>query len=136
MDDHALEILDAESPTAAKEIASRIPRFLHKDWHQIKLTVMRDIHIDKAFKSTLIDSGVKDLVECTQDLFWASGLAPRLTSTTKPSFYPGSNMLGNILDSVRRDLIKGAVITYITETDIPRPHILSSCHQIHCQPSH
>ena len=73
------------------------------------------------FKSTLIDSGVKDLVECTQDLFWASGLAPRLTATTKPSFYPGSNMLGNILGSVRRDLIKGAVITSITETDMPRP---------------
>ena len=87
---------------------------------------MRDILIAKAdycpaFKSTLIDSGVKDLVECTQDLFWASGLAPRLTATTKPSFYPGSNMLGNILDSVRRDLIKGAVITSITETDTPRP---------------
>ena len=81
MDDHALEILDAESPTAAKEIASHIPRFLHKDWHQIKLTLMRDILIAKAdycpaFKSTLIDSGVKDLVECTQDLFWSSGLAP------------------------------------------------------------
>ena len=30
-------------------------------------------------------------------------------------------MLGNILDSVRRDLIKGAVITSITETDTPRP---------------
>ena len=30
-------------------------------------------------------------------------------------------MFGNILDSVRRDLIKGAVITSITETDIPRP---------------
>ena len=126
MDDHALEILDAESPTAVKEIASRIPRFFHKDWHQIKFTVMRDILFDKAdycpaFKSTLIDSGVKDLVECTQDIFWASGLAPRLTATTKPSFYTGSNMPGNILDSVRRDLIKGAVITSITETDIPRP---------------
>ena len=90
---------------------------------------MRDILIAKAdycpaFKSTLINSGVKDLVECTQDLFWASGLAPRLTATTKPSFYPGSNMLGNILDSVRRDLIKGAVISSITETDIPRPQHL------------
>ena len=88
---------------------------------------MRDILIDKAdyclaLKSTLIGSGVKDLVECTQDLFWASGLALRLTATTKPSFYPESHMLGNILDSVRRDLIKGAVITSITATDMPRPH--------------
>ena len=47
---------------------------------------------------------------------------PRLTVTTKPSFYPGSNMLGNIPESVRRDLIKGEVLISITETgmhDIP-----------------
>ena len=118
-----LEILDAESPIAGNCVTySRIS----SQRQQIKLTVMRDMLIGKAYycpalKSILIDRGVKDLVECTQDLFWASGLASRLTATTKPSFYPGCNMLGNILDFVRRDLIKGVVITSITETDIPRP---------------
>ena len=127
IDEHALEILDAESPAEAKEIASRIPRYLHKDWHQIKLTVMREILIAKAdycpmFKSTLIDSSGNDLVECTQCQFWSSGLTPRLSATTKPTFYPGSNMLGTILESVRRDLIKHAVLTKISETDL---HLLS-----------
>ena len=48
MDYHALEILDAETPAKANEIASRIPRYLHRDWHKIKLTVMREILIAKA----------------------------------------------------------------------------------------
>ena len=87
MDEHTLEILDAETPAKAKEIVSRIPRYLHRDWHKIKLTVMREILIAKAdycpmFKFELIDSSGKDLIECTQDLFWASGLSPRLTDTT------------------------------------------------------
>ena len=123
MDEHALEILDAETPAKAKEIASRIPRYLHRDWHKIKLTVMREILISKAdycpmFKIVLIDSSDKDLIECTQDLFWVSGLSPRLTATTKQSYYPGSNMLGNILESVRRDLLQEVVLTSITDTDI------------------
>ena len=29
------------------------------------------------------------LVECTQDLYWASGLPLRITESTKPGFYPG-----------------------------------------------
>ena len=75
MNEHALEVLDAESPAEAKEIVSHIPKYIHKDWHQIKLTVMREILIAKAdycpmFKSTLIDSSDNDLVECTQDQFW------------------------------------------------------------------
>ena len=43
MEEHSLEILNAESPAEAKETASLIPKYLHNDWHQIKLTVMRKI---------------------------------------------------------------------------------------------
>ena len=123
MDGYALEILDAETPAEAKEIASRIPRYLHRDCHKIKITVMREILIAKAdycpkFKFALIDSSDKDLIECTQDLLWASDLSPRLTVTTKQSYYPGSNMLGNIFESVRRDLLQEVVLTSITDTDI------------------
>ena len=83
MDEHTLEILDAETPAEAKEIASRIPRYLQRDWHKIKLTVMREILIAKAdycpmFKLALIASSDKYLIEFTQDLFWASGLSPAL----------------------------------------------------------
>ena len=42
-DDHAHDILYARTPAEAKEITSRIPGYLHKDWYKIKLTVMKGI---------------------------------------------------------------------------------------------
>ena len=91
-------------------MASRIPRYLHRDWHQIKFTVMMGVLIAKAdyypeVKSTLIDSTGKYLVECTQNIFWASGIPPRFTATTKSSYYHDSNMLGVVIESVRMYLL-------------------------------
>ena len=124
-DDHAHDILDARTPAEAKEIASRIPGYLHKDWHKIKLTVMKDILHAKAdccplFKTALIESVGKQLVECTQDLYWASGLPPRFTESTKPDFYPGKNHLGHVLESVRKDIVKEAVLVALIDTDSQR----------------
>ena len=47
-DDHAHDILAAWTPAEANEIASRITGYLHQDWHNIKLTVMKDILHAKA----------------------------------------------------------------------------------------
>ena len=118
-DDHAHDILDARTPAETKEIASRIPGFLHKDWHKIKLTVMKDILHAKDcshFKSALIESVGKQFVECTQDLYWASGLPPRFTESTKPEFYPGKNHLGHVLESVRKYLVKEAVLVALIDS--------------------
>ena len=122
MDEHAQEVLDTSSPAEAKEIASSIPRQLHKDWHAVKVCAMREILHAKAdychlFRSTLIDSVGKRLVESTQDLFWASGLPPQFSSSTKSQYYPGRNELGHILESVRAELIKEAVLLQIVDTD-------------------
>ena len=62
----------------------------------------------------------KQLVECTQDLYWASGLPPRFTESTKPNFYPGKNHLGHVLESVRKDLVKEAVLVALIDTDSQR----------------
>ena len=56
MDQHALEILDARTPNEAKEISSRVPQCQHKDWHSIKLSVMKEILHAKADCSSLLDS--------------------------------------------------------------------------------
>ena len=121
MEEQAQQVLDTRSPAEAKEIASSIPRQLHKDWHSIKLCVMRDILHAKAdycvlFKKTLIDSVGKRLVESTQDLFWASGLSPNLSATTTPAYYPGSNELGRILEAVRAELVKEAMLLSLVDT--------------------
>ena len=57
-----------------------------------------------------MDSGNKNLVESTQDLFLASGLSPHDSSTAHPVFYPGSNQLGHILESIRTELHRESVL--------------------------
>ena len=107
----AKQVLEARTPDQAKEIASRVPRELHKNWHSINLIVMKEILHAKAdynsrFKEELILSDGKKLVESTKDIFWASGMSPRDTTSTLPSFYPGLNQLGKVLNQVRSDLLR------------------------------
>ena len=101
MEEHAFEIIDDPTPAETKEIVSRSPRYLHGDWHQIKLSVMKQILHAKAdycplFRSTLIESTGKILVESTQDFCWASGLPSVFSDTTKPEYYSGRNHLGQV----------------------------------------
>ena len=134
MDDLAEKIIDAKTPADAKAIASRVLREFHKDWHSLKVWVMKDILHAKAdyckqFKNALIESGEKPLVECTSDLFWASGLSPRDTSTTHPSFYPGINNLGRVFSQVRAELIKEAVL--MNQIDVDSPENISTSQPAH-----
>ena len=46
--DMAEEVLKAPTAAEAKSIASRVPRHLHKDWHSIKKSVMKEIMHIKA----------------------------------------------------------------------------------------
>ena len=41
MDDLAQEIFEVKTPEEAKEIASRVPNHMHKDWHSIQLCIMK-----------------------------------------------------------------------------------------------
>ena len=107
------KIMAARSAADAKDIAARIPRELQRDWHSVKRDAMREILHAKAdccplFKRTLLESNGKRLVESTQDVYWASGLSPRDTASTHPSYYPGSNHLGRILEQVRSELLREA----------------------------
>ena len=44
------------------------------------------------------------------DIFWSSGLPPRVAESTKPAFYPGTNQLGHLLESVRFELMKEVIL--------------------------
>ena len=41
--DLADEILSTSNPEQAKEVSSRVPRHMHKDWHSIKIWVMEEV---------------------------------------------------------------------------------------------
>ena len=115
--DLAEEAIKAPSPAEAKAVAARVPKHLHKDWHLIKKSIMKEILHIKAdfcayFKQSLLDSASSRLVEAVQgDLYWSSGLPPYLAATTKSQFYPGRNKLGSILESVHFDIMKEAVLS-------------------------
>jgi len=144
MPDLAQEVLCVPSAAEAKAVAQRVPPHLHRDWHSIKSSVMRAILHAKAdccaqFKQALLDSGDRRIVEAVRgDTYWSSGLTPIFAASTKPEYYPGSNQLGSILESVRIDLMKEALLfdTMFDERiqDIPlipvRP-VPSTTHHMH-----
>ena len=105
------EILKSPTPEQAKEVAFRVPPHLRGTWHEIKCETMEQILESKAqscpeFKQALINSLGKRLVESVKsDIFWSSGLNPSEATTTKPSYYPGLNRLGYILERIRSKLL-------------------------------
>lgn len=124
MHDMAEEVMSAKTPSEAKDIAHRVPLHLHRDWHSIKVHAMRDILHAKAtycplFKDELLKSVGKQIVESTRDLFWASGLNPQETTQTHPTYYPGRNKLGAVLELVRKELVAEA--KNIRQLDVDRP---------------
>lgn len=127
MTELADEILRCNTPAQAKEIARRVPRHLHRKWHSIKLTVMKDILHAKAdycpkFKETLIKTEGKRIVESTSDVFWSTGVPPYDSITTLPSYYPGKNHLGRLMEQVRAELIQEAELAaQLLTVDTPPP---------------
>ena len=121
--DLADEVLKAPTVAESKSIASRVPRHLHKDWHSFKKSVMKEIvHIKADYcahlKQSLLDSLNYRIVEAVQgDVYWSSGLSPYIASTTKSKFYTGMNELGGVLEAVRLDLIKEALLSREFELD-------------------
>ena len=70
---------------------------------------MRELLIAKVeqcskFRTTLLKTEGKRLIEATNDMFWASGLPPYLSTTTKPECFLGKNWLGRILEDIRDEL--------------------------------
>ena len=134
--DLAEEVRKAPSAAEAKAIASRVPSHLHNEWHTIKQQIMKDILHVKAdycsrFKSDLLNSGSSTLVESVRgDIFWSSGLSPTHDATTKPQYFRGSNILGHVLEQVRNDLMKEAVLSEQHDindknpSDIPHTYLL------------
>ena len=111
MSELAQEIIKSPTPEQAKEVASRVPAEQSGTWHGIKCEIMEQILEAKVtscpeFKQSLINSLGKRLVEAVKsDIFWSSGLTPGEATTTKPSYYPGLNRLGFILERIRSKLL-------------------------------
>ena len=113
--------MNASTPNDVKENSSGVLHGQHKDWHSIKLQVMKEILRAKSdysplFSSALINSVGNHFVESTQDIFWPSGLPSWYSASTKPEYSPEHNKLGHVLDPLRIDLIKEGLISQLLDT--------------------
>ena len=111
--DVADQILDAPHAAAAKSIAdSHLEKEVKKEDTKWNVDVAKRT-MEKAleakleccpeFRQTLMDTGDAILAEATSDTFWGSGLLPKVVKTTKPDFWPGKNILGQMLMTLREE---------------------------------
>ena len=71
-------------------------------WEEHNVDIIKDLLIEKArscqrFKVCLIENKEKILAESTHNKRWGTGLSKWLTECTKPSFWPGNNILDMML---------------------------------------
>ena len=70
-----------------------------------------------AFLNALIDSGTSHLFEATSDDYWGCGLDLKYAKNTNPNFYPGNNVLGDLLEKIRDDFVVKDVRPLHTESN-------------------
>ena len=70
------------------------------------------------FGTTLLKTEGKQIIEATHDMYWASGLPPYLSTTTKPECFSGENWLGHILECIRDELIRSMPSTSSSSMDM------------------
>ena len=74
------------------------------------MDIIKDLLIEKAkscqhFKVCLIENKEKILAESTHNKSWGTGLSKWLTECTKPSFWPGNNILGIMLMEITNHIL-------------------------------
>ena len=87
------EMRQASNPRAAKRLAHRVPSDKLLNWHDIKDQVMKEILIAKLqscadYVAALRDSGTKQLIEGSMDLYWGCGQISHLAVITHPYYLP------------------------------------------------
>ena len=106
--DVAKQIKSAKHAGAAKAIANKhIPREMIENWEdQCGKTVMTEIVQSKVYQNEdvakyLRYTGTTILVEATPNKVWGCGLYPHQVRVTKKDYWPGENLLGQILMDIR-----------------------------------
>lgn len=117
------EIANAEHAGVARAIANKnIPALESSLWEDKCEQVMTELLEIKAkthddFRNALLESGEKILAEATSHRFWATGLDMRKTEMTKSDWWPGKNMLGKLLMTLRNKIkMENEQLTETNET--------------------
>ena len=102
LDDLAEKIRNATHAGVVKSLSKEIEETERISWEERNMETIKGLLIEKArscqrFKDCLIENKEKILAESTHNKRWGTGLSKWLTECTKPSFWPGNNILGMML---------------------------------------
>lgn len=107
--DIAESIMAAADAREAKKQGDKIPKDIRDKWDEEKgYDLMLNIAKKKAeeveeFSKSLIETNAV-YVEATFDKYWGSGLSAEQAACTKPSYWPGKNVMGAVLIEVAQQL--------------------------------
>ena len=102
LDDLAEKIRNATHAGVVKSLSKEIEETERISWEELNMETIKELLIEKArscqrFKDCLIENKEKILAESTHNKRLGTGLSKWLTECTKPSFWPGNNILGMML---------------------------------------
>ncbi len=107
--DLANSIKNAKHAGVAKSLSKNISETDRHHWEQNNEALIENMIIEKLrqcepFKNIVMENQGKIFAEATMDKRWGTGLAPHISEKTMPNFWPGKNMLGNIITNMANEL--------------------------------
>ena len=105
--DTARKILVEKSPAKCKQLGDKVKVINPDQWNEHCLRIMYDgckakFDQNKTLGQFLLSTGTSALVEGRRDAFWGAG--KWISDLQKDSNYTGTNHLGKILETVRREM--------------------------------
>ena len=107
--DIAENIMHTDNPRSAQKEGNKIPENIRKQWdtehgQQEMLEIVREKASQvEEFKTSLLETNA-NYAEGTLDRFWGCGLLPEQVQSTKPEYWPGENVMGQIVQNVADEL--------------------------------
>ena len=104
------KVLASKTAAQAKAATACLSMQENETWSEFRNEAMYKVLKVKAeqispFINALIDSGSSPLYEATSDKYWGCGVDLKFAKTTKPTAYPGENVLGLMLEKIRDDFL-------------------------------
>lgn len=108
--DTAADILATVDPGLQKALGRRVRGFVDTVWDDNKYMIVHRITVEKfrqnkGLRRKLFQTGSRMLVEASPvDTIWGIGIAASVANVTPEADWPGQNLLGKILTSVRDEM--------------------------------
>ena len=104
------KIRNAAHARVVKSLSKDIEDTERVSWEEHNMDIIKDLLIEKAkscqrFKVCLLENKEKILAESTHNKRWGTGFSKWLTECTKPSFWPGNNILGVMLMEITNHIL-------------------------------